>query len=76
MSYKTGPYKRTQIAELDAYPKGTGVHENEVVYPGTHIYSGAGVHKRAGVDNVVLVYPCTLVYPDARVDLLVEDLHS
>ena len=34
-----GPYKRTQIAALDAYPGGAGVHEgagvdkNDVAYP-------------------------------------------
>ena len=50
-----GPYKRTLIAALDAYPGGAGVQEgagvNKVVlaypctlaYPG--VYPGAGVHK-------------------------------
>ena len=38
-----GPYKKTQIAALDAYPGGAGVQENHLVYPGTLVYPSAEV---------------------------------
>ena len=38
-----GPFKRTQIAALDAYPGGAGIHEGAGVHDND---SAAGVYKR------------------------------
>ena len=54
-NFLAGPYKRSQNAELDAYPGGAGVDEDAgidevvLIYPGTLVYPGSRVEEDTGV---------------------------
>ena len=49
MKFQLGPYIRTLILVLDAYPGGARVDKVVLVYPGTLVYPSAEVDEDAGV---------------------------